>query len=102
MFVYVGFRRPTEDYFLGGTGMPSGEFQDRGQVDFLGGLLRKQALVLEGKDKVLVYGPFEGSSLVVLVRVDNRGQTDYLQAEVPMDVQDELDRTLGTFELAAP
>jgi hypothetical protein len=102
MFVYVGFRRPTEDYFLGGTGMPSGEFQDRGLVDFLGGLLRKQALVLEGKDKVLVYGPFEGSSLVVLVRVDNRGQTDYLQAEVPMDVQDELDRTLGTFELAAP
>ncbi len=102
VFVYIGYRRPTEDYFLGGTGMPAGEFQDRGRVAFLGDLIKKQALVLDGKDKVLVYGPYEGPALVVLVRVDDRGQSDYAQAEIPMDVQVEIDQILGTFKLSAP
>lgn len=100
--VYIGYRRPTEDYFLGGTGMPAGEFEDRGQVAFLGQMMKKQALVLDGKDKVLVYGQYEGSDLVVLVRVDDRSQTDYAQAEIPMEVQKDVDQLLGSFALSPP
>lgn len=100
--VYLGFRQLTQTFFLGGTGMPAGEFQDRGQVPFAGGTMRKQALVLDGKDKVLVYGPYEGANLVVLARVDSRGQTDYQQAEIPMEVQFAVDRILGSFEVSPP
>jgi hypothetical protein len=82
--------------------MPAGEFQDRGQVTFLGESMKKQALVLDGKDKALVYGLYEGANLSVLVRVDDGGQTDYTQAEIPMDVQADVDRILGTFDLSAP
>ncbi len=99
---YIGYRRPNEDYFLGGTGMPAGDFEDRGQVAFFGDLLKKQALVLDGKDKALVYGPYQGANLVVLVRVDDDRQADYAQAEVSMEVQTDVDRILGTFQLSAP
>ncbi|MGA9190703.1 MAG: hypothetical protein WBZ24_03140 [Anaerolineales bacterium] len=100
--VYIGYRRPAEDYFLGGTGMPAGDFEDRGQVTLLGESVDKQALVLDGKDKALVYGLYEGANLVVLVRVDDRGQTDYAQAEIPTEVQRDVDRILGTFVLSPP
>jgi hypothetical protein len=100
--VYIGFRRPTQDFFLGGTGMPSGDFEDRGEVPFLGTTLKKQAIVLEGKDKVLLYGPYEGASLVVLIRVDDQGQADYQQVDIPMETEFAVDRILGTFELPPP
>lgn len=100
--VYIGYRRLTESYFLGGTGMPAGEFEDRGQVAFLGDHLDKQALVFEGKDKALVYKTYQGATLVFLIRVDDLSQIDYSQVEVPMDVQLEIDKILGTFVASAP
>ena len=100
--MYIGYRRLTESYFLGGTGMPAGEFEDRGQVAFLGDRLDKRALVFEGKDKTLVYKTYQGASMVFLIRVDVLSQVDYSQVEVPQDVQQEVDRILSTFELSAP
>jgi putative hemolysin len=101
VLLYIGYRRADERVILGGTGMPAGEFDPRGEVYFLGQMLKKQALVYEGKVKALTYDRAEVDDLVFVIRVDDMRQMDYSGLEISDEIQWQVDEILGSFELAS-
>jgi hypothetical protein len=97
--LYIGYRLLSENVFLGGTGMPAGEAEQRGLVYFLGKETEKTALIYEDKVKNLHYSPMNADDLAFVIRVDDMGYMDYEEVEIPDELQFEVDEILGSFEL---
>ncbi|UCF62346.1 MAG: DUF333 domain-containing protein [Anaerolineaceae bacterium] len=98
LLLYIGYRFISEDVFLGGTGMPAGEAEERGFVYFLGGEIMKTAVIYEGKVKVVFYDTAEVDDLVFVIRLDDLSVGDYETIDIPEVVQFEVDNILGSFE----
>lgn len=96
--VLVAFRPVGSNANMMGTGMPAGEFVGRGSIVFLGADIEKQALVFEGKTKVLVYGPAEIAQTEYGIRADALGSDDYVALAIPPELEAEIDEILSSFE----
>ena len=94
----IGYRRDSEDE-LGSLGdLPEGGFENRGVVTVMGQTFPKSALVYQGRDRVMLTGGAV-DDLVFTIRLDD------LSAEpssIPVAVQAELDRIVGSLERVVP
>jgi hypothetical protein len=78
--------------------MPAGEAEERGFVYFLGGEIKKTAVIYEGKVKVVFYETAEMDHLVFVIRLDDFSIGDYETIDIPDTIHIEVDNILGTFE----
>ncbi|RLC75833.1 MAG: hypothetical protein DRI81_11275 [Chloroflexi bacterium] len=97
LLLAVAFRRQNEDVPPPWSGMPAGDFENRDALPFLGQEIEKNALVYEGKVKVLTYDAQVGD-LVFSIRLEDMVTADYQAIEIPEDVQSEADQIVGSFE----
>jgi hypothetical protein len=90
-----------EDVWLFRTGMPAGDFVPRGSVPFLGRELSRNALVYEGKTKMMSYGYGDATPWtdVVLNIVLEELVTSYEAIDLREDVQKQVDQVVSSFEL---
>lgn len=79
------------------TGMPAGDFENRGTILFLGQEISKNALVYEGKVKALTYSA-EVDDLAFSIRLDDMSGMDYQTIEISEAVQNEIDQIVASFE----
>lgn len=92
----IAFQRRGEDVPFPWTGMPAGDFVDRGTGQFLGQKLKKHQLVFEGKVKVLTYSA-EVDGLLFEFRLDDRASGDYRVVNIPEGTKAEVDRIVASF-----
>jgi hypothetical protein len=97
----IVYRRQGEDFAAHWTGMPAGELEDRGTMSTPGLEITRQALVYEGKVKVLVYGG-EVGDLVFSVRLDDVGTMDYRTIDIPGTIQVQADQIVGSLTATPP
>ncbi len=98
ILLYIGYRRASEDYFLGGTGTPAGDPEPRGIALFLGQGVEKTALVFEDKVKNVTYTPATVNDLTFVIRLDDMDFADFHEVDIPEAVQWEADKILGSFQ----
>ena len=98
----IGYRRAGEETRLVGSGVPGGEFVERGTVRMLDQDVPRQVLVFEGKDKGVYYNRWSaiGAGDLEFALSLQDFDPDYGQAELPQSVQDEADAILGTVKVA--
>lgn len=95
----VQYKRSTEDVLVGPSGLPAGQYEDRGTVTFMGQALPRRVLVFEGKDKMMMTGGEVGEMMfVIYLESDPEAGVDYEVVEIPEAVQAEVERILGSFE----
>lgn len=100
LLLAVAFQRQGEDAPPPWSGMPAGDFESRDALPFLGQEIAKNALVYEGKVKVLTYDAQVGD-LLFSIRLEDMVTADYQAIEIAEDVQSEADQIVGSFEQAA-
>jgi hypothetical protein len=93
----IAFHNKDETVDSPWTGMPAGDLEDRDAVTIMGEEGTKQALVHEGKVKMLIYRA-EFGDLVLAIRVDDMSENvDYDQVEIPESIETEVDRIVESF-----
>lgn len=97
LLLAIAFQRQGEDVPPPWTGMPAGDFESRGTTAFLGQETEKNALVYEGKVKVLTYNA-EVDDLMFSIRLEDMVAADYQTVEISEAVQSEVDQIVGSFE----
>lgn len=99
--IYIAYKTSDEEWSIHWTGMPEGEWMTAGEVPFLGQMLTKTQLVLDGKVKVVTYQlPADtpsASGIDVRVRVDDRSPVAYADVEVGDGLQAETEAILASF-----
>lgn len=96
--LFIGFKRITEDVFIGWTGLPAGDIDPRAMVPFMGTELESSLLIYEGKVKVILYGDAEVGDLMFAIRLDDFN-ADYDAVDISPEWQIRVDEILGTFKL---
>jgi hypothetical protein len=97
----VAFRRQDEEQFIGRTGMGSGEIVEAGAACFVGQELERRALVYEGKEMTVLYGPGRGierGDMLFTLYLDYRGGWEDKTA-LSKEIQAEADQLLATLQL---
>jgi hypothetical protein len=97
----VGFKRATEDQQITRTGVGSGDIVQRGLIVFLGQPIRRDILVLNGKDLAILYqgsGEIRRGDLIFTLSLDYRGNpTDKLT--LTPEIETIADKIVASFEL---
>ena len=97
----VGFKRATENVQITRTGVGSGDIVQRGSVAFLGQPIRRDILVLDGKDLAILYqgsGEIRRGDLVFTLSLDYRGNpTD--KSVLTQQFESTADKIVASFEL---
>jgi hypothetical protein len=93
----IGYKHVSEERIFW-TGMPAGDFEDRGAISFFGQEMLKEVLVLDGKAKMITFPFTTVDDVVFAIRLDNRS-SDYAVVDIPIEIQDEADKILSSFEL---
>lgn len=97
----VAFRHQDEEQFIGRTGMGSGDIVEAGTVCFIGQEMSRHALVFEGKEMTVMYGPGQGierGDMVFTLYLDYRGGWEDKTA-LSKEIQAEADQIVATFQL---
>jgi hypothetical protein len=97
----IGYRRAGEQTPIVASGLPAGEFVERGAVRMLGQDVPRHVLVFDGKDKGAYYNGWSvirAGDLEFALSLHDF-DPDYGQVELSQNVQDEADVILGTLAL---
>jgi hypothetical protein len=97
MRLLLVYRRQGEDYVRHWTGIPAGDLQEKSTVSIPGGEVVRQALVYEGKLKVLLYRATVGD-LEFSARLDDMGTLPYQDVQLPEDLWNQADQIVGSLE----
>lgn len=103
VILIVGFKRNTEAISIQRTGVGAGDIIPRGTVSFLGREIRRDILIYQGKDKVVLYNNANEigiDSLVFTLSIDDF-RIDYDTASLSKEVQAAADKIVESFELTA-
>ena len=98
----VGFRWLEEKVTITPSGMPAGDLQAQGGIDFLGSLISREALVSQGRVKAVLYNKgreiekFNG--LVLTASLEDQAQTPYEEIDISPAAQLQVDWALHTFQ----
>lgn len=96
----VGFRATGEDLIIE-MGMPAGDIQAEGTVQFLGLQVPRQVLVYQGKDKAVYYNGTTAvtvGNLLISPSLHDFRQ-DYGAISIAQATQDEVDKIVASFAL---
>jgi hypothetical protein len=99
----IAYHRRGEQVPPAWTGMPAGDFVERGMIPALGTEVVQRALVYEGKVKVLHYytpatAASQAGDLVLYARLDDVVSLDYPAVEIPEALRDQADQIVGSLE----
>jgi putative hemolysin len=97
----VAFRRLDEERFIGRTGVGSGDIVEAGTVCFVGQEMGKRALVFEGKDMTVLYGPgaeVERGDMAFTLYLDYRGGWED-ESALSKEIQAQVDQIIASVQL---
>lgn len=98
LLLAIFFQRQGADARPPWTGMPAGAFERKDAPAFMGQEIDGHALIYEGKVKVLTYGA-EVGDVFYAIRLDDMTTADYQSIDITEDIEDEVDRIVGSFFL---
>jgi WD40 repeat protein len=98
----VGFRRLEEDVSIMRTGVPAGDLDEWGGIEFLGGGVSRDLLVYQGKTKAVLYNMGremeQSNGLVFTLSLDDQAQEPYAAVDIPVGAQLQVDWVVRTFQ----
>jgi hypothetical protein len=93
----IAYRRQAEEFQSHWTGLPAGDVEERGAIAVPGGEIVRQALVYQGKLKMLLYQA-EIGDLVLSAKLDDGVTLDYEAVELSQAWQDQADQIMGSWK----
>jgi hypothetical protein len=97
----IAYRRQGEDVSLPRSGLPAGDLVDLDLMHVQGHAIARQALIYEGKVKMLLYkGPLR--DLLLTAWLEDVTTLDYPAIDLSETLRDQVDQIVGSWTAAAP